>query len=138
MPIPTKEGAKNLHSVWDSVIYEYTATPRMPFNANDWTTLGNEAEGILKKYPEPNSEWQNIDVDKWTQESFQVSKDAVYPTVEPNVPLSQAYITKAQGAIEKQIALGGLRLAYVLEHIFGTASVNHQPEDIYSPEAFLQ
>ena len=110
----------------------------MPFNANDWTTLGNEAEGILKKYPEPNSEWQNIDVDKWTQESFQVSKDAVYPTVEPNVPLSQAYITKAQGAIEKQIALGGLRLAYVLEHIFGTASVNQQPEDIYSPEAFLQ
>lgn len=57
VPIPAKEGAKNLHSVWDSVIYLYTATPRMPFNANDWGTLGTEAEGILTKYPEPNSEW---------------------------------------------------------------------------------
>jgi hypothetical protein len=57
VPIPSKEGAKNLHSVWDSVIYLYTATPRMPFNANDWGTLGTEAEGILTKYPEPNSEW---------------------------------------------------------------------------------
>ena len=55
--IPAKDGAKNLHSVWDSVIYLYTATPHMPFNANDWNTLGNEAGGILKKYPSPNAEW---------------------------------------------------------------------------------
>jgi len=141
VPIPIKNGAKNLHSVWDSVIYLYTATPRMPFNANDWGTLGNEAEGILKKYPEPNSEWENIDVPKWTLESFEVSKEAVYPTVEPNTPLSQAYMAKAQDAIQKQIALGGLRLAYVIQQIFGSAAtetVNEQPEDKYSPETFLQ
>ena len=41
--IPMKDGAKNLHSVWDSVIYLYTATPHMPFNAADWSTLGNQA-----------------------------------------------------------------------------------------------
>lgn len=27
--IPVKDGAKNLHSVWDSVLYAYTATPQM-------------------------------------------------------------------------------------------------------------
>jgi len=136
--IPTKGGAKNLHAVWDSVIYLYTATPRMPFNENDWAHLGTEAEGILKKYPEPNSEWENIDVAKWTNESFEVSKEAVYPTVEPNTPLSQAYIDKAQDAILKQIALGGLRLAYVIQQIFGNADVPQQPEDKYAPpETFL-
>ena len=122
--LPMKDGAKNLHSVWDSVIYLYTATPRMPFNAADWSTLGSQAEGILSKYPEPNSEWQNLDVAKWTTESFEVSKSAVYPTVQPNTPLSDAYMTKARDAIQKQIALGGLRLAYVIQHIFGTASAN--------------
>lgn len=55
--IPAKDGAKNLHSVWDSVIYLYTATPHMPFNADGWNYLGNEASGISKKYPEPNAEW---------------------------------------------------------------------------------
>lgn len=137
--IPAKDGAKNLHSVWDSVIYLYTATPRMPFNTNDWNYLGNEADGILKKYPEPNAEWQNLDVAKWTNESFEVSKAAVYPTVEPNQPLSQAYIAKAQDAIQKQIALGGLRLAYVIQHIFGSSAAESpvQAEDINAPESFL-
>ena len=101
----------------------------MPFNEQNWATLGQEADGILTKYPEPNSEWQNIDVGKWTLESFEVSKEAVYPTVEPNTPLSEAYMEKARDAIQKQIALGGLRLAYVLQHIFGESE---------APETFLQ
>jgi hypothetical protein len=31
-------------------------------------------------------------------------------------------MTKARDAIQKQIALGGLRLAYVIQHIFGSAA----------------
>jgi len=53
----------------------------------------------------------------------------VYPTVEPNTPLSEAYMEKARDAIQKQIALGGLRLAYVLQHIFGESE---------APETFLK
>ena len=107
----------------------------MPFNANDWGTLGTEAEGILTKYPEPNSEWQNLDVTKWSTESFEISKSTVYPTVEPNVALSEAYISKAQAAIQKQIALGGLRLAYVIQHIFGSAA---EEEVTPAADSFLQ
>ena len=64
----------------------------------------------------------------------------MYPTVEPNQPLSQAYIAKAQDAIQKQIALGGLRLAYVIQHIFGASAteIPAEPEDVYAPESFLQ
>ena len=27
--VPSKEGAKNLHAVWDSVVYLFTATPSL-------------------------------------------------------------------------------------------------------------
>lgn len=49
-------------------------------------------------------------------------------------------MTKARDAIQKQIALGGLRLAYVIQHIFGSATdtAHEQPEDIYAPENFLK
>lgn len=79
---------------------------------------------------------------KWTTESFEVSKSAVYTTVQPNTPLTEAYMVKARDAIQKQIALGGLRLAYVIQHIFGSAAATEttpeQPEDIYAPETFLK
>jgi len=55
--LPVKSGAKNLHSVWDSVIYEYTATPNMPFNPTDWANLGNEAAALVKANPISNAEW---------------------------------------------------------------------------------
>jgi hypothetical protein len=51
-----------------------------------------------------------------------ISASTVYPTVEPNTPLSDAYQTKAREAIQKQIALGGLRLAYAIQHIFGSGN----------------
>ena len=46
MAIPERSNAKNLHSVWDSVLYEYTGTPNMPFSVGDWDTLGDEAINI--------------------------------------------------------------------------------------------
>jgi len=42
-PIPSKEGAKNLHSVWDSVIYEFTGYENLPFSAADWESNGADA-----------------------------------------------------------------------------------------------
>merc|ERR1712194_990437 len=30
-PLPAKDGANELHAVWDSVIYEYTGYPKTPF-----------------------------------------------------------------------------------------------------------
>ena len=56
--IPTKGGAKNLHSVWDSVIYEYTATPTMVsfnpklnfFNSHLTTASGVILEARLQRW----------------------------------------------------------------------------------------
>ncbi len=48
--IPAKDGAKNLHSVWDSVLYLYTATPSMPFSNSGWDDLGSEAQNMESKF----------------------------------------------------------------------------------------
>lgn len=58
----------------------------------------------------------------WANESFEVSKSTVYNGVQPNVALSDEYQTAAQAALKKQIVLGGYRLAYMIETIFGGAS----------------
>ncbi len=51
MQLPVKDGVKNLHFVWDSVIYKKTANSRMPFNAADWASLGSEAAKLVKANP---------------------------------------------------------------------------------------
>lgn len=57
MSIPAKDGAKNLHSVWDSVLYLYTATPSMPFSAGGWDDLGADATNMESKFSFQPSEW---------------------------------------------------------------------------------
>lgn len=37
--LPDKEGAHNLHSVWDSVAYEFCGYANLPFNESDWDEL---------------------------------------------------------------------------------------------------
>ena len=76
----------------------------------------------MKANPIANNEWQNVNVGMWATESFEISKSTVYNGVEPNVALSSQYQTAAIAAIEKQIVAGGYRLAYMIEHIFGTAA----------------
>lgn len=36
VPLPDKEGANELHAVWDSVIYQYTGYEDLPFADAEW------------------------------------------------------------------------------------------------------
>jgi len=120
--LPAKDGAKNLHSVWDSVIYLYTGTPALPFSDEDWNALGADAQTMESKFSFNPSDWQNMDIAQWVKDSFELSKNNVYPDVTPGKALSAAYVEKNKQALEKQIVLGGLRLAFVIQNIFGSAS----------------
>lgn len=46
--LPIKGGAKNLHSVWDSMLYEYTATPHM---VSSYSRSFYSKINILKQIP---------------------------------------------------------------------------------------
>lgn len=64
------------------------------------------------------SEWQNMNLASWVNDSFELAKSGVYPGVVAGQPLSEEYLKKNKEALERQIVLGGLRLAYVMETIF--------------------
>jgi hypothetical protein len=42
-PLPKKDGADELHAVWDSIIYEYTGYAKTPFTDADWATYSTNA-----------------------------------------------------------------------------------------------
>lgn len=68
----------------------------------------------MDKYPIDASEAQNLDSRVWAHESFMISKSTVYPSVRPNQALSDDYINDAIAAAERQVVLGGNRLANLL------------------------
>lgn len=63
----------------------------------------------------------------WTNESFELAKSNVYDTVTPNKALSAAYIAKNENAIKGRVVLGGLRLAYTIQKLFGAAASQEEP-----------
>jgi len=55
----------------------------------------------------------------------------VYNGVKPDQALSNDYIQKANAALRRNIVLGGLRLAYVIQNIFGGARSEFDiPEEV--------
>jgi len=49
--IPSKDGASNLHAVWDAVIYDYTGFPDLPLNDSDWDWYTSEDAKLADEYP---------------------------------------------------------------------------------------
>lgn len=70
---------------------------------------------MIDKYPISDTEANILDSHVWAHESFELSKSIVYPTVTENKALSNDYITHAKGVAEKQLVLGGTRLANLLK-----------------------
>lgn len=92
------------------------------------------------KYSFSASEWQNTNVNMWAEESYQLAKTNVYPDVVPGQALSAAYVNKNVAAIERSMVVGGLRLAYTIQNMFGNGSETPSIEDgvIVDDEGFLQ
>lgn len=81
---------------------------------------------MMSSYNFEASQYENKDVDMWAQESYELSVSNVYTGITENTALPEEYIKKNQQEIVKKIVLGGLRLAYVIQSMFGTAAVETQ------------
>ena len=79
------------------------------------------------------NEWQVQNVTQWAMDSFDLTKYAVYSVIkEYNAP-DDEYVSKNQYLIQRQIVLGGLRLANMILNIFGYSRPIATPQG-----AFLQ
>ena len=93
--LPAKDGASNLHAVWDSVLYKYVGRPALPLSDKDWTWYTNEAAELSKSYPIDESDLEEGDFDAWAKGSLELSKQFVYPEFTVGDALSQEYIDAA-------------------------------------------
>lgn len=112
-PLPSLDKIKELHAVWDSVLYEFEGYANLPFSDDDWTKHKDTATSLLAKYSVTDVDAKNLDPKVWAHESYEISKDLVY-TAKENEALSDDYRKEARTTAEKRIVLAGHRLANLI------------------------
>lgn len=115
-PVQTKSGAKNLHQIWDSVVYSEATDMKTPFTDSDWDTIGQEAARLRTKYTDANliEQGKNLDATSWSQENYELSKDYVYAGLKEGDLPTQEYIDRGSAVAQRQIVLAGTRMANLL------------------------
>lgn len=82
-PVKSHYGAKNLHSVWDKVVYHDHKNMKLPLSDDDWTKLGAEAARITNLYGNAALEKQSEDLvsQDWLKEDIEITKKWVYTDI---------------------------------------------------------
>lgn len=91
----------------------------MPFDVRDWQDLGKNISEMESMFSFSPDEWQSNNVTQWADESFDLTKYAVYSGIKEHQGPDDEYLSKNQYLIQRQIVLGGLRLANIILNIFG-------------------
>lgn len=68
--LPSIEGAYNLHSVWDSIIYAFPGYPDLPLSRSSWDDLGDSISNLMDSYTVDESEYLQNESSSWANESL--------------------------------------------------------------------
>jgi hypothetical protein len=113
----------NLHSLWDAGGGYLSDSVSRPLSSASQTTLNNKVAAIEADYPfRPNPGTIPNPMD-WAQESSAIAQTNAYVGVTQNTTPSSGYLSRAQSTTEQRMALGGHRLADLLNTIFTTNGV---------------
>ncbi|EHQ28810.1 S1/P1 nuclease [Mucilaginibacter paludis] len=97
----------NMHSVWDSKLIE---SQQLSFT--EYTSFINFTTAAQR------AEWQKTDLKQWIYESNVIS-EKLYGEIKPGDKLGYNYIFDHIGIVNQQLLKGGVRLAGLLNKIFG-------------------
>lgn len=105
----------NLHKLWDSGAHLFK-----DHNRKQWATyIPNYAREITNKYPQRIlQEAPSMNPKEWSKESFTLAVGVCYQNIQPHSEPSAQYIQQAQPIIQRRLAMGGYRLANLLNSIF--------------------
>lgn len=114
----------NLHSFWDSGAGPWATDLTRPLNATGKSFITGIAADIMAEYPQSyfTARLANTNVWSWAVESNAIARDFVYTAPQDPTPLPAPYVSQAQQLCRQQVALGGYRLAQLLESVFDPAS----------------
>lgn len=110
----------NLHSLWDSVLGELEQDISRPASTTALADLETFSKGLMSKYTRADlaAELSVTDWNQWAQGSLNLAKQYVYDGITPGGTPSQYYINRGIDVANKQIVLGGYRLADIIRKIY--------------------
>ena len=116
-----------LHAVWDSGVGAWVTDLPRPLNATSSAWLSAFAAAVMGEYklsdPAIAALVAETDPMAWANESNALAASFVYAgAAQAPTPLSAQYLADGAVLCRKQIAVGGYRLATLLEFIFGTTT----------------
>jgi len=112
----------NLHSFWDNGGGLYSAKYDRPLSEEDTQALISTANNIMTSHPPSyfgETMISNTNFSQWTQESYDLAVTYAYLNgqLKYEETVSSSYIADAQNISTLRIALGGYRLAYLLNSL---------------------
>jgi hypothetical protein len=93
--VPLDNELKELHAVWDSILFEFSGYPTLPFSDSNWTKNGDDAKRMMDAHPLDDADANESDVNVWAADSNKIASTIVYKNVVENGKLSDDY--KKQG-----------------------------------------
>jgi hypothetical protein len=114
----------NLHSLWDSGGGFLTDSMSRPLSSASQTTLNDKVAAIETDYPYIPNGGVIPDPMDWAKENQAIAETVAYIGISRNSAPSTTYLNTAQMTTEQQMALGGHRLADLLNTLFTTNAVD--------------
>jgi len=100
--------SSNLHSIWDTELVE-----SQQLSYTEYTQAINFCSAKQK------ADWQQAPINAWITETYGMAQN-IYGGVAPGDKLSYRYIYDNLNTVNNQLLKGGIRLAGVLNQIFGS------------------
>jgi len=131
----------NLHKFYDSgadMLPEFSR----PLNSSSLLALNSIATNFTKEFPPNSTQVGNTtDFDEWVTEAFYLAKEFVYKNATYKANITEAYKKEAYQLIKHRIALGGYRLASLIEQIYSSykkaKAVESNENEIVDVKSFL-
>lgn len=108
----------NLHSLWDSGGGYLNGSLPRPLSAASQTALNNKVAAIEAVHPYVRGEGLIPDPMSWALEGKALALSVTYAGITRNASPSSTYLQTARTSTEARIALGGKRLADLLNTLF--------------------
>jgi len=111
-----------LHAVCDAGAGQWIDDIVRPINSTGKTWLDDFSKKVMTAFPKDDPSIapliKEYNTSTWANESNAIANDVAYTAPQAPTVIPQSYIDNAQTVCQKQIAVGGYRLADLLEYIF--------------------
>lgn len=118
-PLKNHYSIAELHAAWDSVLYEFHVNDKLPYDEAGWTKLGSTVDTLRKRFNLDPTKFKTYDVQQWSKDTFKVGSENAYDGPVQKEALPQDYIDKNNKLAAEQLVIASIRLAMVIENIFG-------------------